>query len=478
MPLRRFAQRGHAQVSVHPSLGQTPRVPGRRVRRVAWALAMLVGALVAFQGWTLVRSTPSSFLGDSVIQPIRSGETLMALQVHQESAPPSSGWSVDAQTLKALSPLLGQAEARLIEVYQHIGQGRMREALTLADALVRDHPNFQLAQLVLGDLLSLQVRPVRQLGDVPEAKALAAMEQLDALRTESQRRLRALSERPPAGSVPSPFLQLAPHNRHAIAVDASRSRLYLFENTTAPQGTGELRLVGDFYISVGLQGTGKEVEGDKRTPLGVYFITSSLDPRALPDLYGVGALPINYPNALDLQRGKTGSGIWLHGTPREQFARAPQASDGCVVLSNPDLERLLATVQTRTTPVVIAERLTWVEPQALAPARDAFLTRMEAWRQARSNGAIETLRDFYSPGFRANGRDLAQWWSQQQVVWGRTPARNLSLKDLALLHWQDQDNTMVATFAEIPAGQRQGTVRRQYWRHEQGQWRIFYEGNA
>lgn len=468
-------------MSVHPSLGHVPRASGTRVRVVAWALTAMLGmmaTLAALQGWTLVRPPPSSSLGDALTRPMLPGETSTALQAHQEPVLASASWSVDTQTLKALSPLLGQAEARLIEVYQRIGQGRMREALTLADALVRDHPNFQLAQLVLGDLLSLQVRPVRQLGDVPEAKALAAMEQLDALRTESQRRLRALSERPPAGSVPSPFLQLAPHNRHAIAVDASRSRLYLFENTAGLHESGGLRLVGDFYISVGLQGTGKEVEGDKRTPLGVYFITSSLDPRALPDLYGVGALPINYPNALDLQRGKTGSGIWLHGTPREQFARAPQASDGCVVLSNPDLERLLATVQTRTTPVVIAERLTWVEPQALAPARDAFLTRMEAWRQARSNGAIETLRDFYSPGFRANGRDLAQWWSQQQVVWGRTPARNLSLKDLALLHWQDQDNTMVATFAEIPAGQRQGTVRRQYWRHEQGQWRIFYEGNA
>jgi hypothetical protein len=42
----------------------------------------------------------------------------------------------------------------------------------------------------------------------------------------------------------------------------------------------------------------------------------------------------------DARRGKTGSGIWLHGTPPDQFVRAPKATDGCVVLANPDLERM------------------------------------------------------------------------------------------------------------------------------------------
>jgi cyclophilin family peptidyl-prolyl cis-trans isomerase len=98
-------------------------------------------------------------------------------------------------------------------------------------------------------------------------------------------------------------------------VDASRSRLYLFENT--PQG---LRLVADYYASVGKLGIEKSVEGDQRTPLGVYFITSRLDPATLRDFYGAGALPLNYPNPLDQLRGKTGSGIWLHGTPPDQFS--------------------------------------------------------------------------------------------------------------------------------------------------------------
>ncbi|MDP3884196.1 L,D-transpeptidase family protein [Hydrogenophaga sp.] len=390
---------------------------------------------------------------------------------------------LSGEALQQVMPLMGQAEAQLIEIYQLISQGLAREALTKADTLVRDHPNFHLAHLVHGDLLSLQTRPIRQLGDVPDTKALAAFEQLKTLREESRRRLRALMERPPAGSIPAQFLALSSQSRHAIAIDASRSRLYLFENQT-PSASGNLiaqpprlRLVGDFYISVGLSGIEKTVEGDKRTPLGVYYITSNLNPDNLPDLYGVGALPINYPNPLDVQRGKTGSGIWLHGTPREQFVRAPQASDGCVVLSNPDLERLLKTVQIRTTPVVIAPELQWVRPEALDTERQAFEAALEAWRVAKSEGNLGQLKGFYSSRFQNQGRDLGQWWPQvESELSPAKGSRELQLKEISLLRWRDAQDTMVVTFGEVPLGQSRGVTRRQYWALERDQWKIFSEG--
>lgn len=378
--------------------------------------------------------------------------------------------------------LLGDAEVRLIEIYQQIGAGNHRQALTLAEQLVDQHPNFQLAQLVLGDLLSLQTRPIRQLGDVPDTKALAAQAQLAALRDESRRRISALTERPPEGRLPSQILALGSENRHVIAVDASRSRLYLFENlgarsrvvseAVAPQ----LRLVSDFYISVGLSGIEKMVEGDQRTPLGVYFITSNLDPAKLPDLYGAGALPINYPNALDLRRGKTGHGIWLHGTPSAQFVRAPLASDGCVVLSNPDLERLLSTVAIKTTPVIIAPELHWVEPEVLIQKRADFDRALAAWKDAKSSGNAEQLRAMYSDAFRAQGRDIHQWWLRTETELRRKGLGEVQLSDVSLLHWRDTEDTMVVNFNETLAGQPRSVTKRQYWGRENGQWKIFFEG--
>jgi len=62
--------------------------------------------------------------------------------------------------------------------------------------------------------------------------------------------------------VPAQFLKLSSLNKHAIAIDVSKGRLYLFEHKA-----GSVRLVSDYYISVGKAGVGKSVEGDQRTPL-------------------------------------------------------------------------------------------------------------------------------------------------------------------------------------------------------------------
>ena len=273
------------------------------------------------------------------------------------------------------------AEARLIAVYELFGRGQARPALAKARDLVRDYPNFQLAQLVYADLLATQVPPAHGFSDASGIARLRSDPAMAELRDESQRRLQALRERPPAGTVPSQFLALATRSRYAIAVDASRSRLYLLENSDKG-----LQLVADYYVSVGKSGIGKVVEGDARTPLGVYYITSSLDPKSLRDFYGAGALPINYPNPYDVRRGKTGGGIWLHGTPPQQFARAPLASDGCVVMANPDLKQLLRKVQIGATPVVTARSLQWIsQPQAHKEAQ-SFASAIAAWKDARANG--------------------------------------------------------------------------------------------
>lgn len=463
-------------------------------RRAAWGLcALACGVLLVVlintsrQDLTRANSPRPSVSLDTPPEPSLLNQAMARVQDAARSQLPANPSGLETTSLTparfdAVKPMLGRAEARLIGIYQLISQGQHREALALADKLVKDHPNFQLAHLVHGDLLSLQARPVRQLGDVPDTKALAASQQLSTLREESRRRLRALTERPPEGSIPTQFLTLAPQSRHAIAIDASRSRLYLFENLnparSSPDGDRQpkLRLVGDYYISVGLAGVEKTFEGDNRTPLGVYYITSSLNPADLPDLYGVGALPINYPNPLDVQRGKTGSGIWLHGTPSEQFARAPQASEGCVVLSNPDLERVLRTVQIRTTPVVIAPELQWVQPDALSNDREQFASVLEAWRRSRSEGNLAELKGFYSSRFSNQGRDLAQWWPRVEGELRTTGPRELAIKDLSVLRWNDTDDTRVVTFGEVAAGQSRGVTKRQYWIRESDRWTIFFEG--
>jgi len=365
----------------------------------------------------------------------------------------------------------GVAEARLIEVYKLIGQARNREALAKADSLVEDFPHFQLAQLVHGDLLAALTRPIKTFGDVPDAMAINARPVLAELREESQRRVRALRERPLPGTVPSQFLAISQKSKHAIAVDASRSRLYLFENTA-----NGLNLIADYYISVGKAGTAKAVEGDQRTPLGVYYITSNLDPKSLKDFYGSGALPINYPNMLDNKRGKTGSGIWLHGTPPNQFSRPPQATDGCVVLANPDLQHIIRTVEVRTTPVVIATQLQWVAPHSVRAESKPFEDALLGWRNAKTSGNLQQVLTYYTQDFNSNGKTLSQWTPVLKAEIDQTQGRTIQLKDVSYLRWTDAADTMVVTFGEVAEGARVGWTKRQYWIRQENQWKIFFEG--
>lgn len=364
----------------------------------------------------------------------------------------------------------GVAEARLIAVYQLVSAGNTRQALINAQALASDYPNFQLAQLVYGDLLMNRVRPIKTLGDVPTDLATAGSANLQALLAESRLRTTAVKERPHPDAIPSQFLSLSTQNKHAIAVDVSRARLYLFENSR-----NGLKLLADYYISVGKAGTGKLIEGDLRTPLGLYFITSNLDPKTLEDLYGAGALPVNYPNALDVRRGKTGGGIWLHGTPSAQFTRAPLATEGCVAVSNPDLERIIRTVEIRTTPFLIAKNLSWVMPQSVDVDKKAFADILQAWAKSKSEMEPMHVRRFYAADFTADEKTRASHAARMRAD-AQQKLRNIQLNDVSFMRWTDESEFMVATFGVVQADVKRGKTLRQYWQRQSGQWKIIYEG--
>jgi murein L,D-transpeptidase YafK len=386
-------------------------------------------------------------------------------RLHLESVPNQ------AAKLSALPSQSPPAEARLLGIYKLVGEGKSRQALEQAQELVHDVPNFQLAQLVYADLLTAQTRPLPAMGYAPNDLSSKAPQRLDQLRTEAERRLQAIRERPPAGALPTQFIELPPTTKHAIAVDASRSRLYLFEN-----GPNGLQLVADHYASIGRLGAEKSYEGDQRTPLGVYYITSRLGAKQLTDFYGIGALPLNYPNEYDRRLGKTGGGIWLHGVPSDSYARSPNSTDGCVVLANPELQTILDRVQPRQTPVVIARSLQWVTPTNTEPQRRSLHNLIEGWRVARASGDLNRLMSFYSPQFANGTKDLHQWRQLLEKEVTQQRGRALQLKDVAILGWKDKSDILVVTFGEVADGQRTGAVKRQYWGKEGGLWKIFYEG--
>ena len=360
------------------------------------------------------------------------------------------------------------AEAYLKRSFDAIEQHRLQAALDEIDRLVTAHPNFRLAHLIRGDLLLARTQPLKILGNTGHT----ARERLEELRAEARARARIYRDRPRADRFPRYLLQLDSAQRSVIVVDSSRSRLYLYENAG-----GAPHLVADYYTTLGKRGIVKNVEGDQKTPIGVYNVTSSIPGSKLPDLYGWGALPIDYPNEWDRMRGRTGYGIWLHGVPSDTYARAPLASDGCIALANPDIEDLAKRVQVGATPVIIAERIEWVALETRRAERDAFAQQLEAWLadwQSRDSGRYLA---HYARDFRSGTMGLEAWRAHKQRVNAAKSWIKVSLSNLSVFRAPGAPAVIAVNFDQDyrSSNLAQKTRKRQYWVEEGGRWKIAYE---
>ena len=376
-----------------------------------------------------------------------------------------------AQTVREAAAQMPDPEVLLIEVYKDLGANHLREALAKADRLVKAYPKFRLGHLIHGDLLLMQTHVVRTFGAVkgPEEK-------LRNLREEAMARLKSLIERPDPSLVPRLILQLRDDQKHALVVDAARSRLYVYEN----QG-GQLKFVTDYYISQGKLGINKFKEGDQKTPIGVYYITGHLSGARLPGFYGAGALPINYPNEWDRINGRSGSGIWLHGSPPDSYSRPPLSSDGCVVLTNPDLSKLVQSVEIGKTPVVISDNVEFVSKAKWNSDRAVATRLVDAWRRDVESMNAPRVLAHYSTHFKSErGEDLHAWFSRQQPIIPGAKGLSLKLSDETFFFYPGRNDMIVTTFTqEAFMGKARSTLRkRQYWVKEGTQWKIFYELNV
>ncbi len=273
--------------------------------------------------------------------------------------------------------------------------------------------------------------------------------------------------------MPRAVLQLRDDQKHVLVVDANRSRLYVYENQA-----GKLKFVSDYYMTQGKLGVEKIKEGDQKTPLGVYYITSHLPGSKLSDFYGAGALPINYPNEWDKVNGRSGKGIWLHGTPSDSFSRPPLASDGCIVLTNPDLQKISETVEIGKTPVVISEHVEFVTPAKWNEERDSATKLINDWRLDVESKSNSRWLNNYSSKFRSpQGDSLSVWFDKQQALFAGTADLSIKLSDVTVFYYPGKENLLVSTFTQESrfGKNRNVTRKRQYWAKEANRWKIIYE---
>jgi murein L,D-transpeptidase YafK len=374
------------------------------------------------------------------------------------------GWSLAAQA--------GTPEDRLSGVFQAIEANKLDEALKRVDSLIRDYPNFRLAYLLRGDLLLARARPLETFGNVTKT---VPPEKIDGLRAEALARLRAMRQRPADDRLPRHVLQLHAGQKHALLVDSKRSRLYVFAN----EG-GRARLIADFYVTLGKNGVEKTREGDQKTPVGVYHVTANLPRRKLTDFYGSGAFPINYPNEWDKRQGRNGYGIWLHGVPSDVYSRPPRASDGCIVLANPDLDSVARYVQVGMTPVIIADEVEWADPASVEEERRSLAAALEQWRADWQSRDTDKYLSHYSTRFVSGKQDFAAWSQHKRKVNGAKRWIKVGLARVSMLRYPRERDFVVVTFEQDyrSDGLSNAMRKRQYWIKEGARWKILYEGAA
>ncbi len=360
-------------------------------------------------------------------------------------------------------------EQRLLQALDAMQQADMNSAEHTLQALLDDEPEFKLAHMLYADIISARN------GSIKPGQGLSDREALDTLLTEIRKRWQAKTQQAYAEKIPAALGRMDKYYLNALAVDLKQSRLYVFENHD-----GYPRQVADFYISIGRAGSGKEKQGDLRTPLGVYFVQSYIPPSQLADKYGSGAYPINYPNAWDDHNGRTGYGIWLHGTRSGTYNRPPLASEGCVVLPNDDLLEVGRFITLGQTPVVIGEDLQWLDADQWQQQKQQVNAIFERWLDDWQSMKTSDYLSHYSEEFSNGKQNFNAWVKHKRRIAGQKSFVEVKAKHLSLLLHPNED-VMVATFNQHYNSDNFSSQswKRQYWHKEaDGQWRIIFEGRV
>lgn len=372
-----------------------------------------------------------------------------------------------------------ELETQLAKSLEALRDNKLNIALAKIDEIIQENPNFKLAQLVKGDLLMTYSGAMQGFGSVKNAPK----EQVEDLRAEAQARLIRVMEKGKAQQyIPRYLWALNDKQKYILVADTTKSTLYVYQNVN-----GEPRYVTDYYLTIGKLGADKSVEGDQRTPLGVYYITSFLSKdklnemygKSMADIYGHGAFPLNYPNEWDQHNGKTGQGIWIHGTPSDTYSRPPRASNGCLVVSNENFDKISPYIDIGTTPIIVSENIEWATQQDLND-RQNFLTTMERWRQDWASLNTDAYLRHYTTSFFSEQGNYKQWIQQKRQVNQGKEWVKIEISNLSAFIYPNAKDMVVVEFTQNYSSNNLSDImqKRQYWIKQDNIWKILYEGSA
>ena len=414
-----------------------------------------------------------TFINNFIKKEFRLFLTLVILFI----IPPASGEEafVSNKNFNTAELTYETPEKMLVKSLVEISEGKVDVALKTIDTLIKQTPNFKLAYLIQGDLLLAHAKQINGMGDESKGEK---KEEIENFKNEAKVRIERYLNSLNLQNEPKIFAQLNEKEKYLFYVDAPNSRLYLYENIN-----GKLSYKDDYYVSIGKNGFGKQYEGDKKTPIGVYFTGKKIK-ESLSDFYGDAAYPLSYPNEIDKKNKRNGSGIWLHGTPKTTYNRAPLASDGCIVLSNPDLMKLSTILDDNRIPIIISFRsLKDLEfsNNNLIEKKLSLINSIEAWRKNWEDQNTDTYLKFYSKTFFSEKDNFDTWAERKRIIQSQKVKVSVVLSEISFFDYPNTENEIV--LVDFMQDYKSPTInnkmnKRQYWINENNEWRIMYEGGV
>ena len=154
-------------------------------------------------------------------------------------------------SLLAAGTVSDNYEQSILDSIKNIQQQDAEQALARTRQLIQQYPNSRLGQMLYADLLLARTEPLTQIGSgIPNPRAL------QDLTYEIQQRWQHASDRTSETLLPGNILFLADSQPHVILVDQEKSRVYVYRNEQ-----GSLALETDYFITIGIKGSGKQKTG-------------------------------------------------------------------------------------------------------------------------------------------------------------------------------------------------------------------------
>ena len=208
--------------------------------------------------------------------------------------------------------------------------------------------------------------------------------------------------------------------KYIILTQKMKSELALYEIDNY-----ETNLITKNSVIVGENEGDKYLEGDKKTPEGVYDLTSKKT--KLDQFYGPFALVTSYPNTFDKTLDKKGYGIWIHGMPLENSERE-KYTRGCIALDNLELEKLDKNIDIENAVLLTSNN---EFQKANKEEISLLLSSIYNWKDSWKRSDINKYLKYYSSDFKKDdGSDFEKFSNYKKRIFRKKERKRIHFSNI------------------------------------------------